>query len=265
MKISVLIPSYNSATYLSQALESVLGPLRSGDEVIVQDGGSTDDTLSILQRVSIADPRVKYVSEPDSGQSNALNRALNRASGDLVLWLNADDIVYPDALNEARQKFEQFEDLELCIAGHRVLVADGTALGTYPAKRLERDRVMSRGCYVFSGSILLKRQVLQSLGGFREDLHYCMDLDLMLRLSQIPQTKVATVELPLGALRRHEASKSGTVAFAFVRDGWRVRGEHARTWRDQVRRVRVAIEQPIVSAAKPIRFSRPYRLLRGRL
>jgi glycosyltransferase involved in cell wall biosynthesis len=265
MKISVLVPSFNSAPFLQDALDSALAALRPDDEIIVQDGGSTDATISILQRASSDDPRVHFLSEPDSGQSNALNRALDRASGELVLWLNADDVVYADALQLARERFEETEGLELVIAGHKVLVADGSPLGEYPARRLDRDRVMSHGCYVFSGSILLRRQLLQNIGRFREDLHFCMDLDLMLRLSDVPQSKVAIVQLPLGALRRHDASKSGTVAFAFVRDGWRVRGEYARNWRDQVRRVRVAIQQPIVSAAKPIRFSRTYRRIRGRL
>ena len=98
MKISIVTPSYNGLRFLNAAAQSVL--TQTGDlelEWIVVDGGSTDGTVDYLRKLT--DPRVHWTSEPDGGQSHAINKGLARATGDVVAWLNTDDVYTPGALN----------------------------------------------------------------------------------------------------------------------------------------------------------------------
>ena len=92
--MSILMPSYNQGDYIRQAIDSVLGQGSCRVQLIIMDGGSTDQTLSILESYS---GRIYYSSAPDRGQSHALNKALDMASAPIIGWLNSDDMYLPGA------------------------------------------------------------------------------------------------------------------------------------------------------------------------
>jgi glycosyltransferase involved in cell wall biosynthesis len=212
--ISVLVPSLNSGRYLGEALKSVFKselPI----EVIVQDGGSTDNTQDVV--AAFEDNRIRLIVEPDDGQADALNRALSLAQGDFVLWLNADDIVDAEGLRAA---VDAAQGVDLVYGGSGLIDRGGRRLKTYLPRSLDYHECFRRGTYIFSGSLLIRRSLLQRLGGFAL-LDYCMDFDLLLKLARSrPSDRM--IEQGIGFLRVHPESKGERVPWSFFREHWQV-------------------------------------------
>lgn len=223
LRISVIIPSYNSGAFLRQALASVLAQVPGPYEVLVQDGGSTDDSLDILRSFG---ERVAWISQGDSGQADALNKALARASGDVVLVLNADDVVLPGSLAAATAAFVQHPDLGFAYGDFDMIDGAGALVRRYRSSEYSCDRVYSRGCYIFIGSLFVRRRVLIEVGGFDPSLRACMDFDLLLRLDAAGRS--THLGRTIGQFRMHGASKSSTIGLVFLREAFRVRRRYAR-------------------------------------
>jgi glycosyltransferase involved in cell wall biosynthesis len=221
--ISVIVPSYNSGPFLRQALMSALDQNPPPYEVLVQDGGSTDDTLDILRSFG---QRVAWVSQPDGGQADAINMALARASGDLVLLLNADDVILPGSLAAATAAFEQHSGLAFAYGDFDMIDGAGALVRRYRSSEYSWDRVYSRGCYIFIGSLFVRREVLAEIGGYDASLRACMDFDLLLRLDAAGRS--THLRRTIGQFRMHSASKSSTIGLVFLVEAFRVRRRYAR-------------------------------------
>ncbi|MEX5300227.1 glycosyltransferase [Kocuria sp. CPCC 205292] len=260
------MPSYNSQTYINEAINSAVKEMSDFDELLVQDGQSTDETLSLLAAYEAQYDQVQVESGPDKGQSDALNKALMRATGDYVVWLNSDDVLLPGSLAALRAHIEKSDNMpSLVFGGHQVLRADGSVIGSYMPPRLERHKLMLRGCYVFSGSVAISRSLLLESGGFANQFDYCMDLDLFFRLLDKSADSPLNVPEYIGALRWHDESKSGDAGYRFVGDGWKVRGMYARSSFDHVARIGAALVQSFALFATPVRHSVLYSKLRGKV
>lgn len=222
-RISVIIPSYNSAPFLRQAVESALNQVPSPHEVLVQDGGSTDGTLEILRSFG---ERVAWVSAPDHGQSDALNKALARTTGDVVIWLNADDLLVPGALAAASAAFTSDRDLAFAYGNFDLIDGNGVPLRRYQSSVYSWDRVFAHGCYIFSGSLFIRRDKLLAIGGFDSTLHTCMDFDLLLRLGAIGRS--THLGRTIAQFRRHGDAKSSTIGLDFIREAFNVRRRYMR-------------------------------------
>jgi glycosyltransferase involved in cell wall biosynthesis len=217
-RISVIIPSYNTGRFLRQAVTSVLDQVPGPYEVLVQDGGSTDGTLDILHSFG---GRVAWESVPDLGQSDALNRALARATGDVVLWLNADDVLLPGATAAASAAFASDPGLAFAYGDFDMIDTAGALMRRYTSSAYSWNRVFAHGCYIFSGSLFVRRQHLVAIGGFDPSLHGCMDLDLLLRLDAAGRSR--HLGTTISQFRIHGAGKSSTIRLVFLREGFRVR------------------------------------------
>ncbi|MGA3055102.1 MAG: glycosyltransferase family 2 protein [Candidatus Korobacteraceae bacterium] len=177
--LSVITPSYNSAEFLEDALLSVARQQGPRVEHIVIDCASTDNTLEILDRF----PQVQWISEPDQGQSDAINKGFLRASGDLVGWLNADDYYLPGGLQAIAHAAEMHPEADV-IYGDCVFV-DGA--GKIVRSKVEHDFdpaiLMYFGCYIPSTSTFMRRRVIDS--GLLLDCDYrvCMDFEYFARLA----------------------------------------------------------------------------------
>ena len=191
-------------------------------EVLVQDGGSTDNTLGILRSVG---ERVAWESTPDGGQTDALNKALARATGDVILWLNADDVILPGAIGVASAAFAADVSLQFAYGDFDMIDGAGTLMRRYRSSEYAWNRVFSDGCYIFSGTLFIRRQALADIGGYDASLHACMDLDLLLRLDAVGKSQ--HLGRTIGQFRMHDASKSSTLGLVFLREGFRVRRRHA--------------------------------------
>lgn len=204
---SIVMPSFNQDKYLEQAIRSVLDQDYPHRELIVMDGGSKDSSRQIIEQY---DSRIAHwVSEPDKGQSDALNRGFAAATGDLLTWLNSDDILLPGSLSAvARQWHKHGEPNWLA----------GNCVWTDPQGRIIRcvrnagwsDTLAAYGMVNVSGpTSFFARTLLERVGPLDEDLHYAMDSELWLRFANAGERYVRVPEY-LWALRLHpEAKMSG--------------------------------------------------------
>lgn len=256
--VSIITPSFNATPFVADAIRSALAN-DSVVEVIVQDGGSTDGTLDVLS--AIRDPRLHIVSEADTGQSEALNRAVARATGDWFLWLNADDLLVDGSVDAVSRLLDDEHDL---VYGDFALIdAHGEQIRRYYCpSSLTEQHLLVRGTRVFSGSILARRELYAALGGFDESLARCMDYEWLLRASRVARARHAP--MVVGLLRVHNAAKSSRDAWQFLREHRVVQRRHL----PQPLRVRgsMYIDNARMAAAimaTPLRYSSLWRRLRS--
>lgn len=178
--VSIVTPSLNQARYLREAIESVRAQTHSPIEHIVVDGGSTDGTLEILAGFD----GLRWVSEPDRGQSHALNKGFALAEGEILGWLNADDAYEPDAVAQAVAAMHD--------TGAALVYADVTRVnddGVNPRRIRSRPEFdlwteLNLGCGIYSPAVFFTRAAFDAAGPLDESLHLTMDYDLWLRIGK---------------------------------------------------------------------------------
>ena len=220
--ISVVMPSFNSGKYVRESIQSVLAQEQLALELIIQDGGSQDQTQAVVE--SFGDDRILFSSEPDAGQSDALNKALGRARGEWILWLNADDVLESDAFQRVSQALTG--DADVVYGDFALIDGDGRRLRRYHVRDWEWRRIFSRGCYIFSGATFFRRSVFERFGRFDQTLRYCMDMEFLLRIGRSVEAR--HVPALIGSLRMHSDSKGGTSTRGFVQEAFQLRRQYAR-------------------------------------
>jgi glycosyltransferase involved in cell wall biosynthesis len=203
--ISVITPSFNQGPFIRETIASVLAQGGNDWEHIVVDGGSDDDTVPILKE----HPHLIWVSEEDEGQADALNKAMSMSSGDLIFWINSDDLVAPGAFEAARQFFANHGEAQI-VCGNSVTLDEG-------GKELIRigPRVQARKLrYPWDGdtsmhqpSIVFRRAVYEFAGPFDITLNCAMDYDFFLRASGKFQFHHHPVDF--GLFREYAGTKTG--------------------------------------------------------
>jgi GT2 family glycosyltransferase len=208
-RLSVLTPSLNQARYLEQSIRSVIDQGHSDVEHLVVDGGSRDDSVEVIRRY---EHRLAYwVSEPDRGQSHAVNKALDRSTGDWIGWLNSDDYYLPGAFDAVVSTLGKAESDVAFVFGRGLRVGpDGREIGPFWPRTpvFNRDALLYGVDYILQPSVFVRRSAWKAVGPLDETLRYCMDYDLWLRLSE--KFKVATVPHAVAASREHRESKTFT-------------------------------------------------------
>ena len=175
---SIIVPSLNQARFLERALTSVFAEVDDNDELIVVDGGSTDGSVDIIR--SHAKQLAWWVSEPDGGQSAALNKGFAHARGEFLLWINADDLLLPGTLAAARAYLRSHPDCRW-LAGNLVYIDEGDRVlwcardGKWHDWRFKHAPVR-----VYGPTSIFHRDAFTAAGGFDESLRYGMDNDLWL-------------------------------------------------------------------------------------
>lgn len=202
MKISVVTPSLNQGKFIEEAILSVSMQEYPDVEHLVIDGGSTDETIEILKRY----PHVKWISEPDDGQADALNKGLKMATGDIIGWLNADD-AYLDTTFEAVADFFMTHPSVGLTYGYVYIIDDESRL---IRKRISPDfdfgmMVRLGACYA-QPTFFFRREVLERVGFMDATLRQAMDYDFILRVGQ--QLTVRKLPGFLGKFRTHPGSMS---------------------------------------------------------
>jgi glycosyltransferase involved in cell wall biosynthesis len=264
-EVSVLMPCFNTpGRYLLEAAASVLGQ-GTGVELVLQDGRSTrPDTVAALEQLAGQD-RVRLAVECDSGQSDALNRALARARSEIIGWLNADDLYFPGALSGHVRRLGQDRSLAGSFGDWQLWGHDDQVLRHYTSSPWSYRRLYWQGCYIFSGALLLRRSALAAIGGFDPQLHFCMDYDAFLRLG--PAARVDYLPGDVAAFRVHPESKTGSAGYGFARESLTVRRrfasspvEHVAAWVLPVRTAVFVLSQPVRHSSWYSRWRKGKRL-----
>lgn len=201
--LSVITPAYNAAEFLDDALLSVARQKEVRAEHIVVDGGSTDRTLEVLRRY----PYMRWISEPDRGQSDAINKGFLRATCDLVGWLNADDYYLPGALQTIASAAREHPEADV-IYGDCVFVDEcGSVLRSKVEHEFDPYVLINFGCYIPSTSTFFRRRLIDS--GFFLDCDYrvCMDFEYFARLAKAGK-KFHYVPKFIAAFRWHGSNVS---------------------------------------------------------
>ncbi len=180
MKISIVTPSYNQGRFIERTLQSVSSQTGVEWDHYVADGGSTDETVAILESRGDA---LRWVSERDRGQAHAVNKGIAATDGEVIGWLNSDDVYYPDALVRVKEFFERNPHVDVLYGHADHIDPDDKAFEEYPAEPWDLRRLEER-CFVRQPAAFIRRRVLEIYGVLDESLHYCMDYELWLRLGR---------------------------------------------------------------------------------
>ena len=219
--ISVVTPSFNQGRFIERCVRSVIDQHYPNFEHIICDNCSSDGTLEVLRRY----PHLTWVSEPDRGQSHAVNKGFRWAHGAIIAWLNADDAYEPGAFQVAARELRTDSGVR-AIAGRVHLVDEaGRVLRTSTPNVNTLDGMIefwTRGFSLEQCGVLFRREVLDQIGGLDERLHYAMDYEFFLRL--VAQHPLKIVRAVLARFTLQPESKTGRLrhSAAFVAERHRV-------------------------------------------
>lgn len=210
-RITIITPSYNQGKFIGQTIESVLSQNYPNLEYIVMDGGSTDETIEILKRYR---DRLYWISERDRGQSHAINKGLQRATGEVIGYLNTDDLYEPDALMKVGEFFARHPEAAWITGKCRVIDQSGQsarcAITLYRNMwlRLKSRMALQLLNYIPQPATFWRRRVIDETGFFDETLRYAMDYDYSFRV--ICQFRLWVLNDCLASFRVHPTSITGS-------------------------------------------------------
>ena len=204
--IAIVTPSFNQGRIIGQTIESVLGQGYPRLRYAVVDGGSTDGTVDVLR--TVGRELSFWVSEADSGQSHALVKGFNQIDGDIMGYLNSDDMLMPGALRFVGSYFASHPSVDV-IYGHRVVIdEDGREVGRWVLPR-HHEEAIRHFDYVPQETLFWRRSLYESVGGVNQSFQFAMDWDLLLRFIRAG-ARFRRVPYFLGCFRLHDAQKTMT-------------------------------------------------------
>jgi glycosyltransferase involved in cell wall biosynthesis len=233
-KISIVTPSFNQAGYLEETLHSIFNQRYPNLELIVVDGGSTDGSVEIIKKY--ADRFAWWVSERDSGQTEAINKGMRRVSGEIVGYLNSDDVLLPGALLRVAEEFRKNSDC-------RWLTGRFVFFGDEPEQNFEHPVDVPKHAGGWFGrdpiaqpSTFWRADVTKQHGLFDESYRFGMDYEYWVRIVTAGE-KCHFVDYPISGYRLHNSSKTVAMADRFAADNQRIRDTYMPrlSWLDKRR------------------------------
>jgi len=216
MKFTVVMPSFNQALFLDRAINSVVSQKGIGVEfeleLIIMDGGSSDDSVKIIKKYAEEYEFIKWSSKKDKGQSDALSKGFGKATGDIFAWLNSDDEYLPGALLSVSRVFKKRGVLWL--SGYsRIVDRDNVEIlrGVSFYKKVLSylpSFVLFTENFISQPSTFFKKEIYDDVGALNKSLFFCMDYDLWLRF--LKKSRPLFIRKDLSFFRRYPDSKSGS-------------------------------------------------------
>jgi glycosyltransferase involved in cell wall biosynthesis len=214
-KISIITPSFNQASFIEETIQSVLNQNYPNLEYIIKDAGSTDGTLDIVKKYTKKYPKtVKLITKKDNGQSDGINQGIRESTGDIIGYLNSDDVYFPNTLEIVAKRFLKNGSTKW-VTGDYVIIDDkGNKIQSFVAfyKGFFRKKpsflTLSLLNFIVQPSTFWRRSLIKEFGFFDRSLHYCMDYDFWLRI--IKKYKPDVVNEKLSLFRIHKKSKGGS-------------------------------------------------------
>lgn len=205
-RITIIMPSFNQAAFIEEAIQSVLAQKYPNLEFIILDGGSTDGSKEIIERYS--NYLTYWYSKPDNGQTDALIQGFQRATGELLGWVNSDDILMPNTLQNAAFLYNKNPNIGI-LFGDYVLIDEYSMIRQ--CKRVPKKGVSwfaEHGYWVFNSTgALFSRKAYEMVGGLHPDLYYVMDADLYMRML-FKRVRYKHLGCYVGGFRRYKGAKT---------------------------------------------------------
>ena len=217
MKLSIVTPSFNQGQYLGQTIASVLGSTRLPDEYFVIDGGSVDNSVEIIR--AYEGKLSGWRSEKDRGQADAINKGLKMASGEILGWLNSDDIILPGAYEAVIEAFEQNPTAAMVYGNAYSIDENSQTINLQKFTPYTLPDLMSFNI-ICQPAVFFRRSALEKAGLLNESYHYLLDHHLWLRLAQ--HGEMIYLPQPLAAARYHPAAKNVAHASRFGVEAFRI-------------------------------------------
>lgn len=201
-KVSIITPSYNQGEFIRETIESVLNQTYDNIEYIVMDGGSTDETVRILQ--SYGD-RFRWVSEKDRGQADAVNKGIRIATGEIIGWLNSDDTYYPDAVEKAVKALLSHPEVDMVYGEGDYIDKNSVVTGRYATKLFNYEELANE-CVICQPTGFFTKEIVEKAGLLNANLHLCMDYELWMRIGK--QGTIMYIPERLATSRMYEENKT---------------------------------------------------------
>lgn len=236
LKICVIIPCYNSAEFIEETILSILNQDYPNLQCVVVDGGSTDGTLSILDKYQ--SNRLSWISEKDNGQSDAINKGLQLVKGDIVTYLNADDVYEQNCFRDVSEFFTKFPDQKWLYGNCRIINENGkeirkliTQYKNFWQRHYGYSRLLVMD-FIAQPSVFWRTELTDELGLFDINNHLTMDYEYWLRIGA--KYKPGFINEYLARFRLHSTSKSATRFHAASTEALGIAREYAvsqnRSW-----------------------------------
>jgi glycosyltransferase involved in cell wall biosynthesis len=221
--VSIVTPCLDAGRFIAAAIESVRSQDYPDVEHIVVDGGSTDGTLAVLARYA---PGLRWISAPGLEQSAAINRGFRIATGGILSWLNADDMLRPGAVRTVVERFRS-DPAAMLVYGEGDFV-DACGLPIEPLRSVEPfqlDRLIEVHNYIVQPASFVRREALEAVGYLDETLRFSMDWDLWIRIGR--RFPVRRIPVSLATVRLHDGTRTSRAGLAKLREMYRLVRRHS--------------------------------------
>ena len=203
-KVSIITPSYNQGRYIKRTIESVLSQSYENIEYIIMDGGSSDNTVDILEQYN---DKLIWISEKDNGQTHAINKGINASSGEIIAYLNSDDVYLPGTIEKIVQEFNNRPDVDFLYGDFWGIDKDDNTLSKVKTIPFDNNILIYDANFICQPASFYRKRLFDAIGLFDDSLHFLMDYEFFLRAAK----RRCVIQLYpdyLAAIRFHDDCKT---------------------------------------------------------
>ena len=203
-KVSIITPSFNQVDYIKSTIQSVLSQTYPHIEYFIIDGGSDDGSVDIIK--AYQDKLAGWISEPDKGQTDAINKGFALATGEIIAWLNSDDTYHPRAIEQAVAFLNDYPDVGLVYGDANYIDKHGEVIGRFPAAQTSLRQLRRGYVHIPQQAAFFRKILWDRVGPLDPDFFFAMDYDLWVRLAGI--TNIQYVKSTWANFRLHQDAKT---------------------------------------------------------